>query len=984
MTPTHRRPTALRPHRVPTPSARALAAATAAAAVTLLGPTAARSIPAAHSTTTAQAPTAVQPVRGVAGDLWADTILGQPDFHIVTPNKVVANRLFNPNGVLVDRTVQPNRVYVYDAGNNRVLGLRHLGTCAAGPSAGGACTSNADCPGSTCFLDRDKPADIVLGQTSLAGESACNGDSAFQSYPVPPAPSASTLCLLRVDQLSILEGGSAATMAVDPAGNLYVPDFFNHRVLRYDRPFETDAVADHVWGQADFNGQACNRGRGSTGPPDAESLCLAPPNGHGTIEAGVAVDGAGNLWVTDKQNHRVLRFPRGADGDVPAPTADLVLGQGDLVAHGSSADLAGLNAPGAVRVDERGTVYVADTYNSRVLAYEPPLRSGMPAGYTLGSGMDRPPGLEIGPDGDLWVNDAFNRRLVRFRGRNEVQALGYFAGGDWGGPGIDRDGNVLQSGWTHQALLHHPAPPPNARSIEPDAFLLSSARNVRMPNEVDGGRLFVVNGMTIAGDQLIVADQDRLLFWNRPWDAVNGQPADGVVGQPDAVTMSGGGDYFGRLDAEFVYQNIGPPPAHLWALHSAGGATLSSYVMPLTASAQPSHVLRSPVVVDGGSRSFHWSASVAIGDLAVDVSGNSIWVSDRDFNRVFRIANVQPAGVPSVDVVLGQANDNGRACNRGRGSRAPAQDSLCAPGGLAFQGLGNLVVADHAREFDGNHRLLLWDGDRLPTNAQRVTFGIPASRVFGRQGSFEEPDCRSPLCGPFDPAFFGKDGQVTLAMMNRMVVGVNPYIGGLNTARFPLLFDDVLADGPPRDTLRDYFSMSLQGAFDRYGNLYMSDHNRSRILIYRDPFGDGGGMPSATPTPTATTAETAVPTATAIASRIPSQEPTPTLNPTSEHSSTPSPAPRHRIYMPYGSRHAPIAAARSDRPGDGVYNVFMYSISASTSAAPRSVPYACPPFPFPRRRVSKSVPTRFSSAQPSFSRAFASAQLDMKPTFTGS
>lgn len=818
------------------------------------------------------------PVRGLAGDLWADVVLGQPDFETVSPNRVAGNRLFNANGVLVDRGSVPNRVFVYDAGNNRVLGLRHLGACAGGPAEGDPCTSRSDCDGGACAMDPQRPADVVLGQPGPDDHGACNGDSGFQSYPVPPVPSAATLCLLRVDQLSILEGGSAATMAVDGDGNLYVPDFFNHRVLRYDRPFETDGVADHVWGQADFAGQACNRGRGHAGPADASSLCLAPPNGIGTIEAGVAVDADGNLWVTDKLNHRVLRFPRGADG-VPAPRADLVLGQPDPSGNRSGAALDRLQAPGSVRVSAGGVVYVADTYNDRVLAYEPPLSSGMAASYVLGEGMDRPPGLEIGPDGDLWVNDAFNRRLVRFRGRDAIGALGYYASGDWGGPGIDRDGNVLQSGWTHQALLHHAAPEPDATAIVPDAFLLRSARNPGVPNEVDGRGLFVVNGMTIAGDQLIVADGNRLLYWNEPWRAANGQPADGAVGQPDLDANPRGG-FFGRVDGAF--QGVGgPPPRELWALRSGG--EILAYGLPLVAGASPELALRSPMSLRGGG-TIQWSDSVAIGDVAADIRHDAIWVSDRDDNRVFRINYVSPGQSTGVDVVLGQASAGGRACNRGRGNRSPSQDSLCAPGGIAVDLLGNLFVSDHAREFDGNHRLLMWDAERLRTGLGGTAFGLPASRVFGRGGSFSEPDCRTPLCAPFDPVFDGKHGARDTAAPNRMVVGVNPYISGLANARFPLVFDDILADGQPSAALRDYYSMSLQGALDRFGNLYMSDHNRSRILVYRAPFRAVPETPTHAPTPSSTPAE-ATPTRAA-----------PTLTtPTS-----PAPGEPERVFMPRG------------------------------------------------------------------------------------
>jgi regulation of enolase protein 1 (concanavalin A-like superfamily)/sugar lactone lactonase YvrE len=795
------------------------------------------------------------PVRGAAGDLWADVILGQRDFTEVTPNRVTANRLFNPNGVLVDRTVTPNRVYVYDAGNNRVLGFDRLGGCTAGSQSGAACTSDSDCAGGTCRLNPDQPAAIVLGQPAATDHSACNGDSGFQGHPVPAAASARSLCLLRVDQLSILEGGSAATMAVDAEGNLYVPDFFNRRVLRYDRPFATDAVADHVWGQPDFGAHDCNRGRGYAGPADAASLCLAPPNGQGTIEAGVAVDGGGNLWVTDKLNHRVLRFPRGPDG-VPAATADLVLGQPDFASHSSGGGLAQANAPGSVRVDARGVVYVADSYNDRLLAYAPPLSSGMPASYTLGQNLYRPMGLEIGPDGDLWVNDAFNHRLLRFRDRTQVAVHTSYTSGDWGAPGVDRDGNILQSGWTYQSLVHHRAPGLTDPGLVPDAFLAASARNPRFANEVDGAHFYVVNGMTVAGDQLVVADQDRLLYWNEPWAAASDQPADGVVGQrgDPASQTKGRGGYFGR-----------PEPDHagrLWVSHS--GADISAYHLPLD-GADPVQLLRSPLPLAGGG-TFAWTDSLAIGDLAADPATDALWASDRDYNRVFRINHL--GEVPTVDVVLGQANAAGASCNRGRGQGAPSQDSLCAPGGLAFDSHGNLFVADHTREFDGNHRLLMWAAGSLPVTASPAVFGVPATRVFGRGGSFTATACSSPLCAPFDP-IFGPGGQ--------MVVAVNPYLNGLDGGRFPLVFNDILANDVPDDTLGDYFSMSLQGAFDRLGNLYMSDHNRSRVLVYRAPFGGSG------PNATATRPATAVPS-----SPTPSRTPIPGRTPTP--SPTPSPA----------------------------------------------------------------------------------------------
>ena len=101
-------------------------------------------------------------VRGQPGDYWADVIIGKPDFSEIVPNQVVPFKVFNPGGIVVDRSVEPGRAYVWDAGNSRVLGI-DLAQCYAGESP---CS-----------------ADIVLGQPSLYGYSACNGDSGVQNFP---------------------------------------------------------------------------------------------------------------------------------------------------------------------------------------------------------------------------------------------------------------------------------------------------------------------------------------------------------------------------------------------------------------------------------------------------------------------------------------------------------------------------------------------------------------------------------------------------------------------------------------------------------------------------------------------------------------------------------------------------------------------------------------------------------------------------------
>jgi sugar lactone lactonase YvrE len=115
-------------------------------------------------------------------------------------------------------------------------------------------------------------ADLVIGQPDLTSTSCNNG-----------GVSATTLCMPR-------------SVAVDSAGNLYVADTANSRVLEYDSPFTLDRAADRVFGQdGSFTMASCNGGG------TASTLTLCKP-------FGVGVDTSGNLYVADSRNNRVLEY----------------------------------------------------------------------------------------------------------------------------------------------------------------------------------------------------------------------------------------------------------------------------------------------------------------------------------------------------------------------------------------------------------------------------------------------------------------------------------------------------------------------------------------------------------------------------------------------------------------------------------------------------------------------------------------------------
>ena len=852
------------------------------------------------------------PIRGSLNDRWADLILGQPGFGDIAPNQVGPKGLFNPYSAVVDKL--HNILYVNDDGNNRVLGVSNLGSLASGQGA-----------------------DIVLGQTDFT-HSSCNHDSAWLSYPAVPTPDASCLCGLRYDQQSPTEGGSVGNMDVDAQGNLYVPDYFNNRVVRYDWPISSGEAASHVWGQPDFNSyQYNNVGGNTTGSPNSSNLNFYP-NGVGDNHyyAGVGTDHWGNLWVADASNNRVLRFPNPnapAAGD-PQATADVVLGQPNFssAVAASQGDLSHLKHPSSVRVDAAGNVYVADIVTNsasafgwagRVLVYKPTgtdangqprygsTNMGLAASAAITQYMDQVNGLEWDPSGDLWVSQYYESVLLHFTLSPTVSASATkvllqsapigpgqsspTTGGDGpdfppdaagespsavlmgqdlrGSVGVDSSGNVYVPGGRWQDVLRFSAPIPAIGSLPAGQGHAANLQvfkpsQWRVMNNIGTTDMYVAGGVAVGGGQVIESNVNRLAFWNipsGPSGLANGQAADGFAGT--AAPNVWIANPFGRIREDHASTQ------HLWVLHNINNTIqVEPYLLPLHNGdmPMPGKTLTSPLPILGGGN-LSWTSMEG---LAVDPSANFIWLSDKVNNRVFRVRD--PLTNPLVDVILGQPNATSVGCN-GSGTNqngyscgncsqpVPRQSTLYVPGAVVLDHHGDLYVSDHGLECAGNLRMLRWNASTLAAAVANlgtaVTCGIPADAVYGTNGSFTAPGCQSGngICGPWEPAFNANDSV--------MVTGQDSQRPGL---RFPLVLTSPLSGDTPAGTLSDFGPQSYAAEFDGQDNLYVTELNRNRILVYYQPFGPPTPLPTLTPTPTGS--YTPTPTATGT--------PTPTPFPT--------------------------------------------------------------------------------------------------------
>ncbi len=309
-----------------------------------------------------------------AGDATADLVFGQGGSFTLAQRDgsdsgeiagfgiaVSADTLCSPAHAAVDAS---GNLYVADSSNDRVLVYNTpLNASSGEPGAG------------------DTTADREVGQTDLDHNMENFGGAAALELANP----ASTLVL-------------AATPAIDSNGHLYVADAINSRVLGWPSAsaFADGDAAAIVIGQNDFFSFGCSDGAaaGDVGGVGPDSLCQP---------GGAAVDSAGNLYVADTGDNRVLEFAQPfLSGKTTGLVANLVLGQnGSFTTIAPSTGADRLNAPTGVTLDASGDVFVADTGNSRVLEYDDPLAAGGGTPDTPGSAGDTTADAVFGQDGSF-------------------------------------------------------------------------------------------------------------------------------------------------------------------------------------------------------------------------------------------------------------------------------------------------------------------------------------------------------------------------------------------------------------------------------------------------------------------------------------------------------------------------------------------------------------------------------------------------------
>jgi len=683
-------------------------------------------------------------------------VLGQIDFRHNAVNMVQGLELNAPWSMALDAREGRVRLYIADTRNARVLAW----------------------PDARSYQMGDPPA-LVLGQSDfrLTGTRGIGAKGLNQP----------------------------AGLAVDPAnGNLYVADFGNSRVLRFPAPFANPSRVepDAVYGQPGFTSFDPNTG-GIT------SHSLNRPR-------AVAFDAAGNLWVADSGNHRLLRFSAAVlDATTPAD-ADLVVGQKDFTSGspngGAGVNASGLDTPAGVAFDLQNHLYVSDGNNNRVLRFAAPLGPNPAATTVFGQTgfttrlvppqateftLAGPAGLCVDAGGSLYVAIPSDNRVLTFgagtaSGSPAVRVLGQAdlrstrpnanvfpqaSPNTLAGPldvKLDGEGNIFVADSGNHRVLAFPRDSRSANRVWGQNDFRTNGVNQIKPGSLNAAYAIAVD-YSQAPFPLYVSDitNHRVLIWKDATRFRDGDPADLVIGQPDLRTAHGNVD-------------------------------------------------------TGGQNPSATSLSSPAG-IALDPAGN-LYVADSGNHRVLRYPRpVSQPGRITADAVFGQTDFSSAS------SAAVTASSLRRPAGVAVAPDGSVFVSDN-----GNHRVLEFSAGGSSGAAAIRVYGQPNFTSSTLPSSVSAQTLSSPQ-GVFVDA--GYNLYVVDAGANRVLIFPNTQAAPLGGMAAAFVIGQDRFDATGGTLLRGPVGVAL----DSSGQIYVADAGHHRVLAFSSllflPV--AGGVPAA-------------------------------------------------------------------------------------------------------------------------------------------
>ena len=240
-------------------------------------------------------------------------------------------------------------------------------------------------------------------------------------------------------------------VAVDGAGNLYIADWGNNRIRKVD---STGAIST-------FAGTGTSGFGGDGGAATAAQL-------YGP--AGVAVDGAGNLYIADERNDRIRKVDS-------TGTINTVAGTGAIGFSGDGG-AAQLYGPTDLVVDGAGNLHIADWGNHRIrkvdstgtistVAGTGVAGFGGDGGAATAAQLDNPIDMALDGAGNLYIADRDNHRIRKVDSTGTISTVAGTGVAGFGGDGgaaaaaqlsnptdlvVDGAGNLYIADWGNHRI----------------------------------------------------------------------------------------------------------------------------------------------------------------------------------------------------------------------------------------------------------------------------------------------------------------------------------------------------------------------------------------------------------------------------------------------------------------------------------------------------------------------------------------------------
>ena len=512
-----------------------------------------------------------------------------------------------------------------------------------------------------------------------------------------------------------------ASVAIDSAGNLYLTDSGNHTIRKIAPGGVVTTLAGTVGslGSTDATGTAALFSAPTGVAVDAAGNIYVSDTGNETIRkitpAGVvttlagsagaagsvdsagtaaqfssptsiAVDGAGNIYVADEGNDTIRKV---ATSGVVTTLAGSAGARGHLDATGTAAQFDG---PNGVAADSSGNVYVADTNNETIRKISP---SGAVTtfvgitgsiGYSDGAGtgarFNRPLGMSFDAQGNLYVADSANNTIRKITPAGVVSTL---AGSAFVGSTGSIDGPAI-----------------TARFNEPNGVAVDSGGNIYVGDTFNATvRKITPDGTvnTLAGSpgaQGSTDGQGDAALFFLPYGVITDAAGDVLVADafnstirkvaPDGTvtTLAGAAGVKGALDgtgSDAAFQQ----PLSV-AVDPSGNIFVADTANNLIRKVTSDGVVSTFAGLAGFSGSTDGVGSFARFNgpaaVAVDAAGN-VYVADRGNNTIRRVATDL-----TVTTVAGFPGSAG--AQDGTGNAA----WFNSPSSLVLDGAGNIFVAD--------------------------------------------------------------------------------------------------------------------------------------------------------------------------------------------------------------------------------------------------------------------------------------------------